>query len=222
MTVISTPNASLKQPVPIDPISNIKSMPGKRQSLSESSRVRSMADLRLTLRHGNPTHRYLSGILAWRRGSSGRPLARRSCLQAPQSHPRVAKGASGRSSARQPCPQVPQSHPRVANGQPTGPRTVTYRCSYRSLARRPFPQASQSNPGVAKWASGRSSAWDPCPQVPQSHPRVAKHHLTDLRMVPSRCTSRSSARRVGPQVLQGHPRVAKGASGRSLARPPRP
>ena len=43
-------------------------MPGKRQSLSESYRVRSMADLRLTLRHGDPTHRYLRGITAWRRG----------------------------------------------------------------------------------------------------------------------------------------------------------
>ena len=38
------------------------------QSLSEFSRVRSMADLRLTLRHGDPTHRYLRGIPAWRRG----------------------------------------------------------------------------------------------------------------------------------------------------------
>ena len=42
-------------------------MPGEMQSLSESSRVRSIADLRLTLRHGDPTHRYLRGILAWRR-----------------------------------------------------------------------------------------------------------------------------------------------------------
>ena len=116
MTVISTPNASLKQPVPIDPISNITSMPVKRQSLSESYRVRSMADLRLTLRHGDPTHRYLRGILAWRRGlldglrhgdlahrylrailawrrgSSFRPSARRPCLQVPQRHPVVAKG----------------------------------------------------------------------------------------------------------------------------------
>ena len=66
---------------------------------------------------------------------------------------------------------------------------------------------------ILAWRRGtsdRSLARRPCPQAPQSHPRVAKHHLTDLRMVPFRCTSRSSARRVGPQVLQGHPGVAKG------------
>ena len=122
------------------------------------------------------------------------------------------------------------------------PSPVTYLPS----ARRPLTEAHRWHPVVAKGASGRSLARRPCPQVPQSHPRVAKHHLTDLRMVPFRCTSRSSARRVGPQVprrhpvvakgacarssarrpcpqmLQGHPRVAKGASGRSLARPPCP
>ena len=146
------------------------------------------------------------------------PSARLPCPQVLQWHPRVAKGSSGRSSARRPCPQVPQSNPRVTNGQPTGPRTVTYRCSYRSLARRVGPQVLQRHPVVAKGASGRSLTWDPCPQVPQGHPRVAKHHLTDLRMVPFRCTSRSSARRVGPQVLQRHPVVAKGASDWSSAR----
>ena len=92
MAVISTPNASLKQPVPIDPISNIKSMPEKRQILSESSRVRSMADLRLTLRHGDHAHRCHSGILAWRGGNSGRSSTRGPCQQALQSHPRVTKG----------------------------------------------------------------------------------------------------------------------------------
>ena len=86
------------------------------------------------------------------------------------------------------------------------PSPVTYLPS----ARRPLTEAHRWHPVVAKGASGRSSTWDPCPQVPQGHPRVAKHHLTDLRMVPFRCTSRSSARRVGPQVLQGHPGVAKG------------
>ena len=67
-------------------------MPGKRQSLSESYRVRSMADLRLTLRHGDPTHRYLRGISAWQRGTSDRSSARPPCPQMPQWHPRVAKG----------------------------------------------------------------------------------------------------------------------------------
>ena len=140
MTVISTPNASLKQPVPIDPISNIKSMPGKRQSLSESYRVRSMADLRLTLRHGDPTHRYLRGITAWRRGLldglrhsdlahrclRGIPAWRRRLLTALRHvHPAHRclsgilawqRGTSDRSSARSPYLQAPQSHPRVTKG----------------------------------------------------------------------------------------------------------
>ena len=72
--------------------------------------------------------------------------------------------------------------------------------------------AHRCSRGITAWrrgASGRSLARRPCPQVHQGHPRVAKHHLTDLRMVPFRCTSRSSARRVGPQVLQRHHGVAK-------------
>ena len=36
------------------------------------------------------------------------------------------------------------------------------------------------------------------------------------------CSADPSARRVGLQVFQRHPGVAKGASGRSLARPPCP
>ena len=45
-----------------------------------------------TLRHGHPAHRYLSGIPAWRRGSSMWPLARPPCPQVSQRHPHVAKG----------------------------------------------------------------------------------------------------------------------------------
>ena len=98
------------------------------------------------------------------------------------------------------------------------PSPVTYLPS----ARRPLTEAHQWHPGVSRGSFGRSLARRPCPQVPQGHPRVAKHHLTDLRMVPFRCTTRSSARLPRPQVLQRHPVVAKGASGRSLARLPRP
>ena len=43
------------------------------------------------LRHGDLAHRCLRGIPAWRRGSSGRSLARRPYLQVPQSHPGVPK-----------------------------------------------------------------------------------------------------------------------------------
>ena len=79
------------------------------------------------LRHGDHAHRYLSGISAWRRGSSDRSSARGPCPQVPQCHPRVAKGRKSvpltglRSglrpgSAQRPCPQVPQCHPRVAKG----------------------------------------------------------------------------------------------------------
>ena len=123
-----------------------------------------------------------------------------------QGHPdtshRVPKRPSGRFSARRPCPQVPQGHPRVAKHHLTDLRMVPFRCTSRSSARLPRPQVLQRHPVVANGASGRSSTWRSCPQVPQSHPRVAKHHLTDLRMVPSRCTSRSSARRQCPQVQQ--------------------
>ena len=52
------------------------------------------------LRHGHPTHRYLSAISAWRRGSTGRSSARGPCPQVPQCHLGVAKGSPGRSSAR--------------------------------------------------------------------------------------------------------------------------
>ena len=43
-----------------------------------------------TLRHGDPAHRYLSAISAWRRGSSDRSSARGPCPQVPQGHPRGA------------------------------------------------------------------------------------------------------------------------------------
>ncbi len=68
-----------------------------------------------------------------------RSSARRSCLQAPQRHTRVAKRSSDRSSARRPCPEVSQRHPRVAK-----------RSSDRSLARRPCPEVSQRHLRVAK------------------------------------------------------------------------
>ena len=40
------------------------------------------------LRHGYPAHRCSRGILAWRRGSSFRPLARLPCPQVPNCYPR--------------------------------------------------------------------------------------------------------------------------------------
>ena len=43
------------------------------------------------LRHVHHAHKYLRGILAWRRRTSDRSSARRSCLQAPQSHHGVPK-----------------------------------------------------------------------------------------------------------------------------------
>ena len=106
--------------------------------------------------HGDPTHRYLSVITAWRRGTSGRSSERRPCPQVLQKHPRMAKGSSGRSSERRPCPQVLQRHPRMAKGRKSVPLT-----GLRSGLR----------PGLA---------WRPCPQVLQRHPRVAKGLLDGL------------------------------------------
>ena len=91
------------------------------------------------LRHDHPAHRYLSGIPAWQRTNTDRPLARIPCPQVLQRHPGVANGASDRSSAQRPCPQIPQGHPGVAKG-----------ASGRSLARPPCPQLPQGHPGVAK------------------------------------------------------------------------
>ena len=84
------------------------------------------------LRHGDLACRCLSGIPAWRRGSSGRSSAQRPCLQVDQWHSRVAKEASIGSSARTPYPQVLQRDSRVAKG-----------ASGRSSARHPCPQMPQ-------------------------------------------------------------------------------
>ena len=149
--------------------------------------LRSGSGSRSALRHGDLACRCLSGIPAWRRGSSGRSSAQRPYPQVPQRDSRVAKESSIGSSARRPYLQVLQGHPRVAKESSIG-----------SSARTPYPQVLQRHPRVAKGASGRSSARRPCPQVPQRHPRVAK-----------RASGRSSARPPYPQVLQGHPRVAK-------------
>ena len=124
--------------------------------------IRSFIDDYAGLRHSDPTHRYLSGILAWR--SIIQPVSNRSFpddLADP--------------SARGPCPQVPQCHLGVAKGA----------CG-RSSARRPCPQVLQRHSGVAKGASDRSSPRSPNPQVPQWHSRVAKHHSTGLEPVFSR------------------------------------
>ena len=134
------------------------------------------------LRHGDPAYRYLSGILAWLRGSSDRSLARGPLPQAPRWHPRVARQASIDSSARPPCPQVPQWHPRVARGAsidplargpstepllgqgrvpkhlPTNLKPVSCRCFGRTSARHPRREASRWHPGVARQSSIGSSS----------------------------------------------------------------
>ena len=76
--------------------------------------LRSGSGSRSALRHGDLACRCLSGIPAWRRGSSGRSSAQRPYPQVPQRHPRVAKRASIGTLARRPLPQVPQWHPRGA------------------------------------------------------------------------------------------------------------
>ena len=132
--------------------------------------------------HGDPAHRHLWGILAWRRGASGRSSPRRPCTQVLQGHPRVAKGASGSSLARGPSPQVLQRHPDVAKGtsidpsargpstEPllgqghvaslsgTGVKPVSFRCLGRTSARQPRREASRWHPGVAKQSSIGSSS----------------------------------------------------------------
>ena len=149
--------------------------------------------------HGDPTHRYLSGILAWRRETSGRSSAQRPCLQVLQCHPRVAKGASTGTLARRPLPQVPQWHPRVAKHS-----------SDRSSARRPsteallgqgrVPKERESLPLQGLWSSLR--------------PGLARHPRLQIVLRQGRVAKRASigtlAQEPYPQVPQGHPRVAKG------------
>ena len=124
--------------------------------------LRSGSGSRSALRHGDLACRCLSGIPAWRRGSSGRSSAQRPYPQVPQRDSRVAKESSIGSSARRPYLQVLQGHPRVAKESSIG-----------SSARTPYPQVLQRHPRVAKGASGRSSARRSCLQMPRWHPSVA-------------------------------------------------
>ena len=148
--------------------------------------------------HGDPTHRYLSGILAWRRETSGRSSAQRPCLQVLQCHPRVAKGASTGTLARRPLPQVPQWHPRVAKHS-----------SDRSSARRPsteallgqgrVPKERESLPLQGLWSSLRPGlARHPRLQVVLRHPGVAK-----------RASIGTLARGASTEALLGQGRVPK-------------
>ena len=101
------------------------------------------------LRHGDPVHWCLSGILV--RRTAIRPVHDRQLTDAltglrhvDPAHrylsaiPAWRMGSSDRSSARRHCPQAPQWHPRVAK-----------RSSDRSLAQPPCPQVLQRHPSVA-------------------------------------------------------------------------
>ena len=104
--------------------------------------------------HGDPTHRYLSGILAWQRETSGRSSTRRPSTEALLGQGRVPKGresvplaglwsGSRPGSARHLRPQVVLSHPRVAK-----------RASIGTLARGPSTEALLGQRRVPK---GRES-----------------------------------------------------------------
>ena len=150
------------------------------------------------LRHGDQPHRYSSGIPAWRRGSSGRSLARGPCPQVLEWHPRVAKGkeigtvdvimvkfATGFGTATLPTDTS------VAFRRGEG---VFCTVSIRSFID-DYAGLRHSDPthrylrGILAWRGGssdRSSPRSPNPQVPQWHSRVAKHHSTGLEPVFSR------------------------------------
>ena len=108
--------------------------------------LRSGSGSRSALRHGDLACRCLSGIPAWRRGSSGRSSAQRPYPQVPQRDSRVAKESSIGSSARRPYLQVLQGHPRVAKESSIG-----------SSARTPYPQVLQGHPRVAKRVFGTAT-----------------------------------------------------------------
>ena len=67
-------------------------VPQRHPRVAKGSENGRLSMLRPMLRHGHLAYRYLSGIPAWRRGSSNRPSARTPCPQVPQWHPHVAKG----------------------------------------------------------------------------------------------------------------------------------
>ena len=98
------------------------------------------------LRHGALAHRYFSGIPTWRRWSSDRSSARGPCPQVLQCQSRVARGSSGHSSARRPLPQVSQCHPGVAKGSAVG---STAALRHGHLARKPL----SGIPAWRRWSS---------------------------------------------------------------------
>ena len=112
--------------------------------------LRSGSGSRSALRHGDLACRCLSGIPAWRRGSSGR------------------------SSAQRPYPQVLQCQPRVARLSGTGVKPVFGLCSGRSSARPPYLQVPQGHLCVARPSSVDTLVTRPRPQVRQSRLPVAK------------------------------------------------
>ena len=108
--------------------------------------------------HAHRAYMPLSGILAWRRGSSDRSSARRPYPQVPRWHPRVAKGTSIDPLARGPStePLLGQGH--VARLSGTGVKPVSCRCFGRTSARHPRREASRWHPGVARQSSIGSSS----------------------------------------------------------------
>ena len=106
----------------------------------------------------HPSYRHLSGIPAWRRGSSDRSSARRPYPQVSQCHPRVAKGTSIDPLTRGPSTEALLGQGHVARLSGSGVKPVSCRCFGRTSARHPLREASRWHPGVARQSSIGSSS----------------------------------------------------------------
>ena len=106
----------------------------------------------------HPSYRHLSGIPAWRSGSSDRSSARRPYPQVSQCHPRVAKGTSIDPLTRGPSTEALLGQGHVARLSGSGVKPVSCRCFGRTSARHPLREASRWHPGVARQSSIGSSS----------------------------------------------------------------
>ena len=184
----------------------------------------------------HPSYRHLSGIPAWRRGSSDRSSARRPYPQVSQCHPRVAKGTSIDPLTRGPSTEPLLGQGRVARLSGSGVKPVSCRCFGRTLTRHPRREASRWHLPVAKGTYIGTLARGPLPQAPQWHPRVAKGTSIDplargpstepllgqgrvarlsgsgVKPVSCRCFGWISARHPRREASRWHPRVARQSS----------
>ena len=160
----------------------------------------------------HPSYRHLSGIPAWRRGSSDRSSARRPYPQVSQCHPRVAKGTSIDPLTRGPSTEALLGQGHVARLSGSGVKPVSCRCFGRTSARHPRREASRWHPGVAKRTSIDPLARGLSTEALLGQGHVARLSGTGVKPVSCRCFGRTSARHPLREASRWHPGVARQSS----------